>query len=297
MGAKGSCNSSKNLTESKEERFKKIQEINQMLQLKIEIFDELKADHLDEIIEFLRDDVFGLITKQRKKSIEKGITIIEKLAVNKNREIGNQLAQNNKLCWDYNTECKAIDVLTRFYVLLSKFSSPDYSIEKYNNYLIVSTLMKKLSRPKQQIEENSAILKYLFDSSYENQSELLFIVIEVISNNYYDLKGKEETIFSYFYNNRILDLDFLIDWKNCSPKLYNKDLQSVILYNSETDRKFKSLVKKFLGYIEECQNNLWDSEDTRSSTNSESDDSESFSSSCENSDDEDSDFSNEEEGM
>ena len=95
------------------------------------------------------------------------------------------------------------------------------SIEKYKNYLIVSALLKKLSRPKQQIEENAAVLKYLFDSSYEKQSELLFIVIEVINNNYYDLKGKEETVFSYFYNSRILDIDFLIDWKNCSSKSSN----------------------------------------------------------------------------
>lgn len=252
------------LTSEKEEKFSIIQEIKDSILLKQEICLELRVCHFDEIIEFLINDIGSLSESLRQSFDRKDKSFSNCLVGTTTGRIDGPLVNNKNLLWDYDEECEALDILTRIYVLLSKFKLPDVSLKKYHNYIIVNTLLKKLSRPQKQIDENTVILKYLFDSSYEKQSELLFIVIEVIMNNHFDFRGKEETIFSYFYNNRILDIDFQVDWKNGSPKIYNKNLQNILLYSSEIDRKFKNKVKNFLNYIEQDQKDEWNSDESSS---------------------------------
>merc|ERR1711976_1098642 len=117
-----------------------------------------------------------------------------------------------------------------------KTDGEELNLDKYHNYIIFNTMLREITKPLRTIQDSAYVLKHLFDDSYERQAEVLFYIQDLIVNSDLDKKRHGEMVFSHFHKFKVLDEDFLVDWKNGSKSIYeNMDLGKFVNYDEEVD--------------------------------------------------------------
>ena len=199
--------------------------------------------------------------------------------------------------WALNAESCALDMLDSLYYKLKLFNCEGLNLEKYHNYILFHTILYGMKCPKKMIEGSQVLLKYLFDEeSIEKQTELLLLIQDLLINkadtHERDLSNVLETVFSFFYNSRIISKDFLLSWKqNSSSVFIDENLNGILREQWEQnkkyniDEKFKASVSNFLGYLERNADEEDSSSDDCNEDNSSEDlDQENAESECESQD-------------
>lgn len=159
---------------------------------------------------------------------------------------------------------------------LKKFKHKDLDLRKYKNYMMFHTILKGLKNPMTMIKEACFVLRKLFSEELDEQIELLCLIQELLLLKPKDreLNDKEiQTIFSYFYSENALELDFLMAWKN-NEFVHNERFielrEDYHFLDLGCNTLMKKKVKAFLEYVQK-EKESEDSEDEEESDDEDDD--------------------------